>query len=255
MIRLLLPEATMNYFTFHLIFTLPPILLLALAQRQPLAGIEGRRAWLALPFITLLALVYTTPWDNYLVWREVWHYGRDRVVGTIGYVPVEEYLFFLLQPILTGLWFYWLFARLKQPIQPECSTTLWALGTLLWAGLSVSGALMLQWPATVYLGLILVWAGPILALQWVVGAPHLWAAKRIWLMGTLVPTFYLWIADRIAIAQGVWSISEKYTTGVQLFGLPIEEATFFLITNIMVVQGLLLLLLLGKSQLPVLRKL
>jgi len=26
----------------------------------------------------LLALVYTTPWDNYLIWRDVWHYGTDR---------------------------------------------------------------------------------------------------------------------------------------------------------------------------------
>lgn len=240
----------MSYFAFHLIFTLPPILLLALAQRQPLAGIGGQRAWLALPFITLLALVYTTPWDNYLVWREVWQYGPDRVVGTIGYVPVEEYLFFVLQPALTGLWFYWLLSRLNQPIQPEHSPVLRTLGTVFWAGLSVAGALMLQWNPGVYLGLILVWAGPILALQWVVGAAHLWAAKRIWLMGTLVPTLYLWVADRIAIAQGVWSISEEYTTGLQLFGLPLEEATFFLITNIMVIQGLLLLLLLGKIQSP-----
>ncbi|HEY9846209.1 MAG TPA: lycopene cyclase domain-containing protein, partial [Candidatus Caenarcaniphilales bacterium] len=109
----------------------------------------------------------------------------------------------------------------------------------------------LQWDATVYLGLILVWAGPVLALQWVVGAAQLWAAKRIWLMGILVPTLYLWLADRIAIAQGIWSISEEYTTGLHLFGLPIEEATFFLITNLMVVQGLSVLLLLGKNRSPV----
>ncbi|HEY9847710.1 MAG TPA: lycopene cyclase domain-containing protein, partial [Candidatus Caenarcaniphilales bacterium] len=130
----------MSYFVFHLVFTLPPILLLALVQRQPLAGIGGARAWLALPFIVLLALVYTTPWDNYLVWRNVWYYGTDRVVGTIGYVPVEEYLFFLLQPILTGLWLYWLFARLDEPIQPENSTALRVFSTLFWLGLSITGA-------------------------------------------------------------------------------------------------------------------
>ncbi len=110
---------------------------------------------------------------------------------------------------------------------------------------------MLRWSPGVYLGLILVWAGPVLALQWVIGATQLWARKRTWLYGTLVPTLYLWLADRIAIGQGIWSITEAYTTGLHLFGLPLEEATFFLVTNLLVVQGLLLLLLLGKSQSPV----
>lgn len=241
----------MSYFAFHLVFTLPPILLLALVQRQPLAGIGGRKAWLALGLITLLALVYTTPWDNYLIWRDVWHYGRGRVVGTIGYVPVEEYLFFVLQPILTGLWLYWLLAHKGEPIAQEHSTIVRTIGTVFWVALSLAGALMLQWNPGVYLGLILVWAGPILALQWVIGATHLWATKRTWLLGTLVPTLYLWLADRIAIGQGIWSISDAYTTGLHLFGLPLEEATFFLVTNLLVVQGLLLFLLLGKTQVPV----
>jgi len=198
-----------------------------------------------------MALVYTTPWDNYLIWRDVWHYGTGRVVGTIGYVPVEEYLFFLLQPILTGLWLYWLFAHKVEPIQQQHSTIVRTTGTVFWVALSIAGALMLRWSPGVYLGLILVWAGPVLALQWVIGATQLWARKRTWLYGTLVPTLYLWLADRIAIGQGIWSITEAYTTGLHLFGLPLEEATFFLVTNLLVVQGLLLLLLLGKSQSPV----
>jgi lycopene cyclase domain-containing protein len=68
--------------------------------------------------------------------------------------------------------------------------------------------------------------------------------KQSWLIGTLVPTLYLWVIDRIAIGNGIWRISDAYTTGIQLFGLPIEEATFFLVTNLLVVQGLSLLLLL-----------
>lgn len=239
----------MSYFAFHLVFTLPPILLLALVQRQPLAGIGGFRAWLGLPLIVLLALVYTTPWDNYLIWRDVWHYGTGRVVGTIGYVPVEEYLFFLLQPILTGLWLYWLLPRISEPVEQEHSTGVQTSGTLLWIVLSIVGALMLQWDRSVYLGLILVWAGPVLALQWAVGGQQLWAMRRTWLTGTLIPTLYLWCADRFAIRQGIWSISDVYTTGFELLGLPIEEATFFLVTNLLVTQGLLLLLLMGRSQL------
>jgi len=177
----------MSYFTFHLVFILPPILFLALRQRQPLAGIGGVRVWLGLPLIALVALVYTTPWDNYLIWRDVWNYGMDRVIGTIGYVPVEEYLFFVLQCILTGLWLYWLLPKGDLPVQQQ-SLLVRLLGTLIWVALSVAGALLLQRDPGVYLGLILVWAGPVLALQWLIGGVQLWAAKRIWLVGTIVPT-------------------------------------------------------------------
>jgi hypothetical protein len=37
-----------------------------------------------------------------------------------------------------------------------------------------------------------------------------------------------------------WSISESFATGMYLFRLPVEEALFFLVTNIMVVWGILL---------------
>lgn len=243
----------MTYSLFHLIFILPAILWLAYQQPQPLAGVGGRKAGLALLLIATVAFIYTTPWDNYLIWRNVWFYGRDRVLGTIGYVPLEEYLFFVLQPILTGLWLYRLLGNVQEPTEPKSS--LWAnvSGALVWAGLSFAGAWLLQRDFGVYLGLILVWAGPILALQWLVGGAQLWARKGLWLTATLVPTLYLWICDRIAIGQGIWHISEVYTTGLHLLGLPIEEATFFLVTNFLVVQGLLLLLVFSRAEKPFLR--
>ena len=231
----------MSYFTFHLVFILPPIVLLAFQQRS-IAGVEGWRARVALPLIAIVALVYTTPWDNYLVWRRIWGYGVGRVVGTIGYVPIEEYLFFLLQCILTGLWLYWLLARQSESVQPEFQFGRSGLMLLLGIILSLVGVWMLQTDSTLYLGLILAWAAPVLSLQWFIGTATLWAMRRIWLLGVLVPTIYLWIADRIAIGSGIWHISPTYTTGLELFGLPIEEATFFLVTNLLVVQGISLFL-------------
>lgn len=52
----------------------------------------------------MIALIYTTPWDNYLVASGVWFYDPARVWNIIlGWVPLEEYIFFILQTILTGL--------------------------------------------------------------------------------------------------------------------------------------------------------
>lgn len=244
----------MTYFQFHGLFLLPPIALLLIAARRsglPLAGYlerDGGRAWRSLALILGLALVYTTPWDNYLIARGVWNYPPERVLLTIGYVPLEEYLFFMLQPLLSGLFFF-LLAR-RAPTSANASRSArtvgrWA-GTALFILLTLAGILLLGIEWGVYLGLILAWFAPVAALQWGVGGFELVAHWRLVLPAILVPTLYLWLADRIALGLGIWSISPRYTTGLDLFGLPVEEALFFLLTNVIVVQGLLLFLVLGR---------
>ena len=66
---------------------------------------RGPRPWWAVAGLALVALIYTTPWDNYLVATGVWWYDPRLVSGlTLGWVPAEEYCFFILQTLLTGLW-------------------------------------------------------------------------------------------------------------------------------------------------------
>jgi lycopene cyclase domain-containing protein len=91
-----------------------------------------------------------------------------------------------------------------------------------------------------YLVMELAWALPVLALQWAAGWRELWRARRRWALATLIPTVYLCLADRLAISDGIWRIHEDRSTGVKLAGLPLEEAVFFLLTNLMVVQALIL---------------
>ena len=47
----------------------------------------------------VIALVYTTPWDNYLIMENIWSYPTGVVFATIGYVPIEEYGFMVMQTI------------------------------------------------------------------------------------------------------------------------------------------------------------
>jgi lycopene cyclase domain-containing protein len=226
-----------SYLAFHAVFILPPLVLLAWTQRRRLQRIHPR-AVLFLLAMAAIALVYTTPWDNYLVWRGVWSYGADRVVGTLGYVPVEEYLFFLLQPLLTGLWLYRLLPFPPAPAGRHARRG----GALVYAAAALVGVVLLQRPEATYLGLILAWAAPVLALQWAYAGGEIWARRRAWALGVAAPTLYLWVADAIAIRSGIWRISEVHTLGPSLGPLPLEEAVFFLVTNLLVVQGLLLFL-------------
>ncbi len=234
----------MSYLTFHLLFTLPPILIMGTTLPRSLYEIGGRRAQLAIPLLALVAFSYTTPWDNYLVAREVWWYGPDRVLATLGFVPVEEYFFFLVQPVLTGLFLFQYLGRTEDRApSPPNRLSAW-IGSLVFTVLTAIGVLMLRSPdpETLYMGLVLTWATPLLAGMWLYDGEVLWARRHALLYGIGLPTLYLWIADGIAIANEIWTISDVFTLNLSLLGLPIEEAAFFLFTNMLVVKGILLLL-------------
>jgi lycopene beta-cyclase len=89
-----------------------------------------------------------------------------------------------------------------------------------------------------YLLILLLWAAPILALQWVVAFRSLWRARRLLLATTLLCGTFLSLADHFAIAKGIWQIHDEGIIGWRLQGhLPLEEALFFYLTAAMSAQG------------------
>ena len=97
----------LSYFGFHCLFTLPLVLVLAQRLRRrvssekktqengPHSSSQLRRVvaetqqlrvymlWAGL-VLAALALAYTTPWDNYLVYKGIWSYSPGRVLSSIG---------------------------------------------------------------------------------------------------------------------------------------------------------------------------
>ena len=232
----------MTYAAFLMAFVAPAIALAVVLRRSPRAGVGAPRATWAIPLTCLIALFFTTPWDNYIVREGVWSYGADRVLAVVGYVPVEEYAFFLLQPLLAGLWLYRVLER--RPYRGETSSerVRW-LGVAVWTGVSAAGvALLVGDRSGFYLGMILAAFGPVLTGLWLYGGPHFAALTGRWLPVVLIVGTYLSIADRIAIGEGIWHIAEATSTGVLVAGLPIEEAVFFYVTTLLSVWSVLLFL-------------
>ena len=93
-----------------------------------------------------------------------------------------------------------------------------------------------------YLALLFIWAAPVIALHWIVGAPELRARLRLLAVAVLVPTLYLSLADAVAIGSGIWSISQDLTVGWRVGSLVFEEVVFFFLTNVLVAQSLVLFL-------------
>jgi lycopene beta-cyclase len=247
----------MTYFGFLLRFLVIPILIfLAITywdsrNNKQIYGFRGGRAvWIGIAIHVLLAVAYTTPWDNYLVATGVWYYNPDLVTGVVlGYVPIEEYTFFVLETILSGLWWWFLAKRLLTP--PASSSEFKPNKTLISLSSAVLAALWLvsaylfffgdvQWT---YLSIILFWALPPIIMQALFGADILWKYRRLVFWGIFVPGAYLSLMDIVALTDSTWSISDAQTTGLLFFGiLPVEEVLFFFITNVLIVFGMTLLL-------------
>jgi lycopene cyclase domain-containing protein len=233
---------SLTYLDFLAVFLLVPLSVLCLGtvvygprERPALSVRVG-----GIAVIIVLALAYTIPWDNYLIAEGVWWYGDGRVTATVWLAPIEEYLFIVLQSVLVAVWTF----QLAGPVDDTVGHTWRDRGLGAFAGLlvaAVGGASLLAGGPTYYLGAILLWAGPVFALQWAVGWRYLLRVRRRVLAAVGVPVVYLCAIDRVAIAGGIWTISPDHTTGLAVAGLPIEEATFFLVTSTFVVQGLVLL--------------
>ena len=244
----------MTYFGFLLRFLFLPILVfLAITywdnkNNNRMNGFRnGRAVWVGIAVHVLLAVIYTTPWDNYLVATGVWYYNPELVTGVvIGYVPIEEYTFFVVETILSGLWWWFLARRLSPPsseFKPNKSivygssavlVVLWIIFTYLFFFGDV------KWT---YLSIILFWALPAILPQLLFGADILWHYRKLVFWAIFVPGTYLSLMDIVALTDTTWSISPSQTTGILFLGiLPLEEVLFFFITNVLITFGMTLLL-------------
>ncbi len=64
-----------------------------------------RLPWRSVLPLLLVVYLATTPWDSVAVKHGLWDFPEGKTWGIrLGWLPLEEYLFFGLQTLLTGLW-------------------------------------------------------------------------------------------------------------------------------------------------------
>ncbi len=232
----------MTYLQFHFIFTIPLFLLLLFVNKKNKFTFS-KKSLLGCLTLALLALFYTTPWDSYLIRNQIWGYPEDRVLFSIFYIPIEEYFFFIIQTIIATLIASNLIERqkiksdFKLLIRPKDITPFFGI----MAVLTVLFFLTMNSPGLLYLKLIIFWSLPVVLLQWTLGYKVLLQHSKLLFLIIVPLTLYLWVADSVAIHNQIWTFPENTISGVEILGiLPIEEALFFLMTNIMVAQGYVL---------------
>ncbi|ROW16388.1 hypothetical protein VPNG_02722 [Cytospora leucostoma] len=230
-----------DYAVVHLKFTVPVAVVLTLISYPLLTRRHRYQAAILIAF----AVVATIPWDSYLIRHDVWTYPPDAIVGpTLWSIPAEELFFFVIQTYNTTLLYqllnkpllhaeYLLSSRIAIGLHRLIQAVL-VIFTLagLWL-VSVGG------PGT-YLGLILSWACLFALLTWSIGGQFMMALPWTSIVIPIaLPTLYLWIVDEMALQRGTWAIESGTKLGVTVWGsLEVEEAVFFLATNVLIVFGL-----------------
>ena len=230
----------MTYFGFLLRFIAIPILIIFILTWRSI----NKPFWIAVLIHVFLAIVYTTPWDNYLVATRVWYYNPRLVSGIVfGYVPLEEYTFFCLQTLFVGLWCQVVVRRVISTENFKPSRRLRymasAIAAVIWLGAAF--IFLSHWKTLTYLSIILFWAIPPMIPQLFFGADILWHHRKL-LAWTILPLgLYLSFADSLAIKSGTWVINPAQSTNIFIGNLPLEEAVFFFLTVAMVSFGVTVL--------------
>ncbi|MCJ1382418.1 hypothetical protein MMC17_005531 [Xylographa soralifera] len=235
-----------DYALVHLFYTIPPAIALTFLYRPLLTRLDVYK----ILFLITIAVVATTPWDSYLIQNRVWTYPANAIVGpTLFRIPAEEIFFFVIQTYNTSLLYLIFSTPTFHPVY-LCGKTVndgralrkwrWLGQAILLLGILSGVNLVIKKGEGFYLGLILVWAGPFILLLWtlayqfLIGLP--WTNT---ILPITAPTLYLWIVDTLALRRGTWVIESGTKLGWHLWdGLEIEEAVFFLATNVLIVFGL-----------------
>jgi len=237
----------MTYLRFHLIFNLPLLIILAaLTGPVPWTADEIEAAGLVL----LAVMIFTTPWDNLAAKWGIWGFPREKYSLRIGYLPVEEYAFFLLQSanvMLAVRALFHFFPDWRTGQETEIGkVTLICLAASVIPWILV--AMQLRWlrrkagPRVNY-AVHLACFLPVIYAQWILAPPLFWGHAGLLVLVTAAFGVYYTLADLAAVRAGTWFFDEKQITGVKLGGiLPWEEIAFFFLTSLLVAQSYLLLL-------------
>uniref|UniRef100_A0A2H8TP90 Bifunctional lycopene cyclase/phytoene synthase n=1 Tax=Melanaphis sacchari TaxID=742174 RepID=A0A2H8TP90_9HEMI len=229
----------LTYIDVHLFYTLPVIGVLSLIA-QPFLN---RSEVFKITLLSTIAFVYTTPWDNYVIHNQGWSYPPEKILGFIGYIPIEEYMFFILQTVLTSLWAL-LCVRWSTPClnfnydKYSYQLIRWIPIAFLAIATIVGYIITIPGQATFYLGCILWWVSPVVIFMWY-GAGNFFVKKIIpCSFAIVVPTLYLCWVDRMALKENIWHIGENTMLNIFVIeDLPLEEALFFFISNVIIVLG------------------
>ena len=186
-------------------------------------------------FLLIIAVIQASIWDNYGTYVGIWTFD-NRVFGHIGFLPLEEYTWILMQVMISVI-FTMRVCIILSPDKPvrknqdmKFRIIFTLCGAIIYLSLMLYGANCLY----SYLGtestetnenkqylcssIILSFFTPFILLQWFYFSKGFYQYKMIWFLSWFIPGIYTYIIDCIAVHQKIWIFDYSYTLNIWLFG-------------------------------------
>ena len=98
--------------------------------------------------------------------------------------------------------------------------------------------------ATNYAVLILVWAGPVILVQWLIGLDVLLRRWKVWIASIVALSAFMLFVDGTAITNRSRILNTTQTTGgmIPVLNMPTEQAFLVVALVTMCVQGMMLMM-------------
>ena len=220
----------MYYLEFVFTFLLIPAIVLIFFIKK-----RTQRDTLGLIIHLIIAVLYTVPWDNYLIKNGIWYYDDKLITDTIFLIPIGEYLFILLQTTLICLTVSpATFSYNKNTCFKYSSKGLY-IGLIFF----LAGIVLMFCTNSIYLSLILLWASVPFTVQLSIGLNVLKDNISVISKYCFLFTIYFSIIDSYALGK-IWFIAERTSLGINIGNIPIEEIIFFCCTSLFVLNGMCL---------------
>jgi len=213
-------------------FLLIPIVLCVAVGSKPLLSNstpEVRvKAKQVLIMLVVIALLQAAVWDNYGASLGIWVFDQrnmflDSNVMLGLPVPGEEYLWILNDTLFSyaftlRLWTEFGAGRPPAAVSPVARK----VGFIVLISSALIGVAFLAFlPSTyAFLGISLAFFCPFIAWQWAQSSAVFLGYWKVWLASWLVPGLWTYLADCIAVNQGIWVFDyDKFTSGIWIGGL------------------------------------
>ncbi|EGX53927.1 hypothetical protein AOL_s00004g586 [Orbilia oligospora ATCC 24927] len=231
--------AGLEYAFVHAKYTIPVAILLTVLLQPFKTSVDNYK----ITYLLIIAITAATPWDSYLLTNKVWTYPEHAIIGiTLWKIPFEEYFFFAVQTYITSLicilagksiiptaFLPTLPITPSSPSIEEANLKLQKKKHLVQNDykrlrrIGLFGAIFIA--SLITIGVKLVQSGG-------------QVPRKNVLIPILLPTGYLWFVDSLALKKGTWVINPEKSFGIKLWKyLDIEEALFFLMSNILITFG------------------
>ena len=230
-----------SYAKLHL-FILAPVTFLYVIPPRPLstARPEVRQfGYTMMLIVSLIAVVYCVAgWDRILYQTGV--YSCSNTFMTLLSIPIEEWVWCVDHTFLAGLWVMSIWISRPVPQTRRSARVGFRVAAALTClAVSYYGyTIKIRDKSHFYLGLTLQHTFPILAIQFVMSGHIYLQCPRECILGVLGPSIYVIIIDVYAIIKGIWSSSDKFTTGLNVFGIKIEYIVVYTLTSLLASQAL-----------------